>query len=195
MADAAPKKTSRDVKPINGVDTPTLFATLDAVAAQPDLAKFTWRASSRWVKGTHTKARFETFTGAGGDHVHQRTIDYDMDHPQVLVGKDNGPTPVEMLMIALAGCITSGIGNIAAARGVELSEVTSTVEGDMNLLGILGLSKDVRNGYEKMRVNFTVKGDADPETLRKIVEQSRDRSAVFDVITNSVPIELNIQAG
>jgi uncharacterized OsmC-like protein len=184
----------REPKPLNGVDTPTLFATINAVADQPELAKFQWRASSRWVRGTHSQSKFEKFTGAGGDHVHTTEVLYDMDHPKVLVGADNGPTPVEFLMISLAGCITSGIGNIAAARGVELTEVESTVEGDMDLLGILGLSDEVRNGYEKLTVTFNIKGDAPAEKLEQIVEQARARSAVYDVLSNGVPIDLRCNA-
>jgi len=187
-------ETRREPKPLNGVDTPTLFATINAVADQPELAKFQWRASSRWVRGTHSRSKFEKFTGAGADHVHTTEVLYDMDHPKVLVGADNGPTPVEFLMISLAGCITSGIGNIAAARGVELTEVESTVEGDMNLLGILGLSDDVRNGYEKLTVTFNIKGDAPAEKLEQIVEQARARSAVYDVLSNGVPIDLRCNA-
>jgi uncharacterized OsmC-like protein len=112
----------------------------------------------------------------------------------VLVGSDNGPTPAEYLLHALAACLTAGLANIAAARGVNLTEVSSTVEGDIDLLGILGLSPDVRNGYEQIRVKFTVKGD-DPEKLRQVVEQSRKRSAVFDVITNGVPVSIEVDAG
>jgi uncharacterized OsmC-like protein len=181
-------------QPLNGVDTPTLFATINAVAGQPELAKFTFRATQTWVSGTHSLGRFERFSGAGADHTHKNDVVYDFDHPAVLVGKDNGPTPVEMLMIALAGCIISGIGNIAAARRVKLDEVTATVEGEIDLQGILGLSKDVRNGYQKMRLSFDIKGDAPAEKLRQIVEQSRARSAVYDVVTNGVPVEIAVNA-
>jgi uncharacterized OsmC-like protein len=184
----------REPTPLNGVDTPTLFATINAVAGQPELAKFTFRATQTWVNGTHSQGRFETFSGAGGDHTHKNAVVYDFDHPAVLVGKDNGPTPVEMLMISLAGCIMSGIGNIAAARGVTLTEVSSTVEGDIDLQGILGLSKDVRNGYQALRLSFDIKGDAPAEKLRQIVEQSRARSAVYDVLTNGVPVEITVNA-
>lgn len=182
-------------KPLNGVDTPTLFATINAVAGQPDLAKFRFRASQRWVRGTHSQGRFETFSGAGTDHTHQHPVVYDMDHPAVLVGQDHGPTPVEFLLIGLTGCITAGIGNIAAARGVTLDEVTATVEGDIDLRGILGLSKDVRNGYQNIRVTFAIKGDAPAEKLRQIVEQSRARSAVYDVLTNGCPVAIDVVAG
>jgi uncharacterized OsmC-like protein len=134
----------------------------------------------------------EPFTGAGGQHAHKAEYRFDADHPAVLVGKDEGPTPVEFLLHALASCLTAGLANIAAARGITLSEVTSTVEGDIDLNGLLGLSKTVRNGYERIRVRFDVKGDAPAEKLRELVGQSRARSAVFDVLTNGVPVELEI---
>ncbi len=178
--------------PLNGVDTPTLFATLDAVKAQPDLAAFQFRASNKWVKGTHNRSSLHSFYGAGQELEHKHETVIDADHPAVLTGADNAPTPVEYLLAALAACLTSGLANIAAARGVELTEVESTVEGDINLLGILGLSDEVRNGYNHIRVGFTIAGDAPPEKLRELVEQSRARSAVFDVITNSVPVDIDV---
>jgi len=101
---------------------------------------------------------------------------------------------VEFLLHALGACLTAGIANVAAARGVTLTSVESTIEGDINLLGILGLSDQVRNGYERIRVNFKIAGDAPAEKLRQIVEQSRSRSAVFDVLTNGVPVEVAVEA-
>jgi uncharacterized OsmC-like protein len=187
-------ETKRDRGPRNGVDTPTLFATLDAVRSQPDLAKFQFRVSNRWVKGTNSRSRMESFTGAGGQHEHKRVCEYDADHPTVLVGGDEAPTPVEFLLHGLAACITAGIANIAAARGVTLTEVTSRIEGDIDLRGILGLSNEVRNGYQGIRATFDIKGDAPAEKLREIVEQSRARSAVFDVLTNGVPVEVAVNA-
>ena len=180
--------------PRNGIDTPTLFATLDVVKGQPELAKFQFRATNRWIRGTNSRSRIEPFKGAGGVHAHKGVHEYDADHPAVLVGGDQAPTPVEFLLHAIAACITSGIANIAAARGVTLTEVSSTVEGDIDLLGILGLSDQVRNGYQKIRVSFDIKGDAPPEKLRQIVEQSRARSAVYDVLSNGVPVEITVNA-
>jgi uncharacterized OsmC-like protein len=119
---------------------------------------------------------------------------YDADHPAVLVGRDQGPTPVEFLLHALASCLTAGIGNVAAARGVTLSEVESHIEGDIDLRGILGLSDQVRNGFQQIRVSFTIKGDAPPAVLEKIVEQSRKRSAVYDVLTNGIPVSVSVHA-
>jgi uncharacterized OsmC-like protein len=127
--------------------------------------------------------------------MHVKEFAYDADHPKVLVGRDQGPSPVEFLLHALASCLTAGIGNIAAARGVTLSEVESRIEGDIDLRGILGLSDQVRNGYQQMRVTFTIKGDAPPAVLEKIVEQSRKRSAVYDVLTKGVPVMVSVNAG
>ena len=176
----------------NGVDAPRLFATIDAVRAQPELAKFQFRARNRWLRGTHSETRIEAFYGAGAEHAHVREFSYDGDHPAVLCGADQAPTPVEFLLHALASCLTAGIANIAAARGVTLARVESRVEGEIDLQGILGLSEHVRNGYQALRVHFELEGDASDETLRGLVEQSRARSAVYDVITRGTPIEISV---
>ena len=178
----------------NGVDTATLFATLDAVKGNPDIAKFQFRATNRWVSGTHNQSTIHGFHGALQEMTHQQPWTFDADHPAVLVGNDNGPTPVEYVLHALAACLTAGLANIAAARGITLTEVESTVEGDIDLLGILGLSDQVRNGYQQINVRFKVRGD-DPEKLRQVIEQSRQRSAVFDIVTNGVPVEIEVDAG
>jgi uncharacterized OsmC-like protein len=176
----------------NGVDTATLFATLDAVKQAPDAAKFQFRAHNLWVSGTHNRTTIADYFGVGEERSHERTFVFDADHPAVLVGQDHGPTPTEFVLHALAACLTSGLANIAAARGVELTEVRSTVTGDIDLNGILGLNPDVRNGYEQITVHFTIKGDAPAEKLREIVEQSRARSAVYDIITSQVPVTIEV---
>jgi uncharacterized OsmC-like protein len=187
MTDTVASNTVR-----NGVDVDMLFATLNAVKSQPEAAKFQFRASNRWISGTHSRTTISEFYGVGEERAHERTFTSDADHPHVLTGNDNAPTPAEHLLHALAGCLTAGIGNIAAARGVTLTEVESTLEGDIDLLGILGLSDTVRNGYQQLRVHFRIRGDADDETLRSIVEQSRARSAVYDVVTNGVPVSIDV---
>jgi uncharacterized OsmC-like protein len=181
--------------PLNGVNTPTLFGTLDVVKGQPELAKFQFRARNRWQNGNLSETTFGTFSGAGGEHAHKTTFTSNADHPAVLVGEDRAPLPVEYLLHALASCITGGIANIAAARGVRLTEVESHIEGDINLLGIFGFSKEVRNGYQGIRITFSIRGDAPPEKLQEIVEQSRARSAVFDVLTNGVSVSMSVNAG
>jgi uncharacterized OsmC-like protein len=178
----------------NGVDTATLFATINAVKANHEIADFQFRATNRWVNGTHNQSTIHGFYGAGQEMTHNQPFTFDADHPAVLVGTDQAPTPVEFLLHALAACLTAGIANIAAARGVKLTSVESTVEGDIDLLGILGLSDEVRNGYQQIRIGFTIRGD-DPEKLRTVVEQSRNRSAVFDVLTNGVPVAITVDAG
>jgi uncharacterized OsmC-like protein len=180
--------------PRNGVNTPLLLGTIDVVRGQRDLAKFQFRATNEWQSGTHSRTRIESFSGAGGEHAHKMAQVFDGDHPAVLAGDDNAPTPVEFLLHALATCLTAGIANIAAARGVTLTSVRSTLEGDIDLQGILGLSTDVRNGYQKMRVHFAIRGDASTEKLRELVMQSRARSAVYDVLTNGTSIDITVDA-
>jgi uncharacterized OsmC-like protein len=176
----------------NGVDTAALFATLDAVKQAPEAAKFQFRAHNQWVSGTHNRGTIADFFGVGEERAHERSFVFDADHPAVLVGQDQGPTPVEFVLHALAACLTAGLANIAAARRVRLTEVRSTVTGDIDLNGILGLDPDVRNGYDQITVRFTVKGDAPAEKLREIVEQSQARSAVYDIITNHVPVTIEV---
>jgi uncharacterized OsmC-like protein len=176
----------------NGVDTATLFATLDAVKQAPEAARFQFRASNQWVSGTHNRTTIDGYFGVGEERAHERTFVFDADHPAVLVGQDHGPTPAEFVLQALAACLTSGLANIAAARKITLTEVRSTITGDIDLNGILGLNPDVRNGYEQITVRFTIKGDAPAEKLRDLVEQSRARSAVYDVITNGVPVAIEV---
>ena len=187
--------TTTEKAPLNGVDVPTLFGTRDAVKQTNEIAKFQFRATNTWVSGTHSRIVVDDFFGAGQELRHEAPTVTDADHPAVLVGTDNGPTPVEFLLQGLAACLTAGIGNIAAVRGVKLSSVESVVEGDINLLGLLGIDREVRNGYSGIRASFRIRGDAAPEKLAAIVEQSRARSAVFDVLSNGCPVALEIDAG
>jgi uncharacterized OsmC-like protein len=180
----------------NGVDTAALFATLDAVREQPEIAKFQFRATNTWFTGTHSRSSFSGFHGALQEMEHKKVTTVDADHPAVLVGQDEAPSPVEYLLHAIAACLTAGIASIAAARKVRLSKVSATVEGDIDLLGVLGLSDgSVRNGYDRIKVTFHIQGDADDATLRAIVEQSRRRSAVYDTLTSPTPVEIDVVTG
>jgi uncharacterized OsmC-like protein len=179
--------------PRNGVDVPTLFATIDAVKGSPELARFQFRASNEWISGTHSRSLIQGFYGAGQeDPTRAVPFTYDADHPAVLVGSNRGPTPVEFLLHAIAACLTAGLANIASARGITLHRVSSTVEGDIDLLGVLGLSGAVRNGYRQIRVHFEVAGDASPEQLVALVEQSRSRSAAYDVLVNGTDVQIDV---
>ena len=178
----APARPTKE--PRNGVNTPVLLATINAVKDAPELARFRFRASNRWFSGTYNESRVEMFDGAGGEHSHKSQYRYTADHPAVLVGEDRGPTPIEFLLHGLAACITSGIANIAAVRGITLTSVESQVEADA-----------VRNSYQRVRINFTISGDAPRPQLRQIVEQSRRRSAVYDVLTNPTPVHVDVVVG
>ena len=157
----------------NGVDTATLFATLDAVKGQPEIAKFQFRASNTWVSGTHSRSTVSDFYGAQQEMAHKHVTTVDADHPAVLVGEDNAPTPVEYLLHAIAACLTAGVANIAAARGVELTKVTSTVEGDIDLLGILGPVRRV--GPQRLRAD---QGHVPHRRRRRRRDAAADRRAV-----------------
>jgi uncharacterized OsmC-like protein len=178
--------------PRNGVDTPKLFATIGAVAQQTTLARFQFRAASRWMNGTHTRTAMGEFYGAGSEMKRGTTFEADADHPVVLCGEDHGPTPAEWLLHGLAGCLTAGIANISAARGVTLNRVECSLEGDIDLQGILGLSNDVRNGFQAVRVSFRIDADAPAEKITEIVRQAQVRSAVLDVLTNGVPVFVSV---
>lgn len=188
------KATRTPRGPLNGVDTPNLFATINFVAANKGTEQFTFRARNEWISGTHSRTEISGYYGAMGEQSRDKSFIAEGDHPAVLVGKDNAPTPVEYLLHAIAACLTAGIGNIAAARGVKLTRVNSIVEGNIDISGLLGLSDKVRNGYRDINVRFEIEGDASPEKLRQIVEQSRSRSAVFDVLTNGVPVNIEVDA-
>lgn len=177
----------------NGVDTDALFGALDAVKAQPAAAKFQFRASNSWVSGTHSRSTIDGFFGLGAEQTHVESFVFDADHPRQLVANDRGPTPAEYLLHALAACITAGIGNIAAARGIGLTRVESTVTGDIDLLGLLGLDRAVRNGYQAIEVRVRIEGDAEAADLAAVVERSVARSAVFDVLTNGTTVKVSVE--
>lgn len=181
--------------PINGVDVPTLFATINAVDETRELANFQFRATNSWKSGTYSTTSIKSFYGAGQDHDHAEEFTVDADHPAVLVGEDRAPLPVELVLAGLSSCLTGGIGNIASARGVELHSVESTIEGEIDLQGILGLSDEVRNGYQELRVDIRIEGDAPREKLDQIVQQAVARSAVYDIITNRVPVQITVNGG
>ncbi len=176
----------------NGVNVEGLFATIGVVRDQPELGRFQFRTLHEWISGTHNQATIDGFYGAGQEHVREQPKVIEADHPAVLVGDDLGATPAELLLNALGACLMSGLANIAAARGVDLQGVTATVEGDIDLRGILGLTDELRNGFESIRVVFHVEGDAEAEKLAGLVAQSRNRSAVFDVLTNGVPVSVDV---
>ncbi len=178
----------------NGVDIAAIREARSLMTDSPELADFQFRATNQWVEGVQSRTSFETFYGAGDEQRHRQVFTFDADHPELFAAPDNGPTPVEFVLHALASCLTAGIASIAAHRGITLHRVTSTVEGDIDLLGLMGIDSGVRNGYSAIRVSFELAGDAPAEELDKLVAQSTRRSAVYDVVTNGVPVDINVKA-
>ena len=178
----------------NGVNVEALLGAREAFTGQPELTQFTWRARNEWVNGTHSRTTIDTFHGVGGEQSHHAPQVHDADHPAIFAAEDNGSTPVEFVLHALASCLTGGLAAVAANRGVTLNSVTSTIEGDMDLQGILGMDRDVRNGYSGVRVDFEIDADADAEDIERLVAQSQKRSAVYDILTGNVPVEITVTA-
>jgi len=176
----------------NGVDTAALLGARTALTASPAAAAFTWRASCSWVHGTHSTSTVHGFSGLGQDMNHRTTYKFEVDHPECFASQDLGATPVEYVLVGLAGCLTAGVAAVAQHREIQLRSVTATIEGDMNVLGILGADPEVRNGFDSVRVRFAIDADATRAELEAIVAQSQKRSAVYDVITNptNVVVEL-----
>jgi uncharacterized OsmC-like protein len=177
----------------NGVDTTQLFGTLDAVKADPELGTFQFRARNRWIDGSHNRTTIRDFYAAKQEDTSRaESFVIDAGEPAILVGTDTGANPAEYLLHALAACLTTSIVYVAAARGIHLTEVESTLEGDMDVQGALGLSDEVRNGFEQIRVSFRIAGDAPPEKLREVVSRAQARSAVFDMVTHGVPVAIDV---
>ena len=177
----------------NGVDTGVMFGTLDAIKAQPELGTFQFRARNRWLGGSHNRTTIQDFYGAGQeDSSRTEAFTVDAGEPPILLGANEGANPAEYLLHALASCLTTSLVYVAAARGVHLTEVESTLEGDMDVQGALGLSDDFRNGFEQIRVSFQVEGDAPAEKLQEVVTRAQARSAVFDMVTNGVPVSVDV---
>jgi uncharacterized OsmC-like protein len=178
----------------NGVDTATMFATLDAIKAQPEIAQFQFRARNRWLGGAHNRSTIKDFYAACAEDT-SRTKAWDLDagEPAILLGADTGPNPAEYLLHALAACVTTSLVFSAAARGVHLTSVESVLEGDLDVQGAMGTNTvDYRNGFSAIRMTVTISGDAPAEKLRQVVQRGTDRSVVFDSIANGVPISVDV---
>ena len=179
----------------NGINVDQLYGTLDAIKGQPGLGRFQFRATNRWLGGAHNQSTIRDFYGAGQeDRSRIEAFIADAGEPAVLLGKDTGPNPAEFLLHALAACLTTSIVYVAAARGVELISVESTLEGDLDVRGGLGIDESVRNGFEQIRVTFDVKANAPDEKIREVVKRAKARSVVYDSITRGVPVEVVLAA-
>jgi len=176
----------------NGVNVQALLGAREALAAAPEAAEFTWRASCTWRNSTHSHSTVTGFTGLGAEQRHRNTYEYDVDHPECFASEDNGATPVEIVLVGLVGCLTAGVAAVAQYRGIQLRSVAATIDGQMNVLGILGADPDVRNGFEAVTVRFAIDADASREDLEALIAQSQKRSAVFDIVTNPTNVRVEL---
>lgn len=184
--------TMTDTPVDNGVNTEALLGAREALSEAPEAAAFTWRSSTRWVHGTHSTSTIEGFSGLGTEHQHKKAYAFEADHPECFASQDLGATPVEILLAGLGSCLTAGVAAVAQHREIQLRSVTATIEGDMNVLGILGADPDVRNGFSAIRVRFEIDSDASLEDIRAVIAQSQKRSAVFDVVTNPTAVTVEL---
>ena len=176
----------------NGVNVEALLGAREALTEAPEAAQFKWRATSEWLNGTHSRATVDKFFGLGEEHEHRNAYQFDTDHPEVFAAEDNGATPVEFILVGLAGCLTAGIASVAQNRNIQLRSVKATLEAGMDLRGILGIDSDVRNGFDGINVRFDIDADASAEDIAAIVAQSQKRSAVFDVVTNPTDVAVTV---
>lgn len=176
----------------NGVNVQALLDAREALSAAPEAAQFQWRANCTWRTGTHSHTTVTGFSGLGTDHKHRTDYAFDVDHPECFASEDHGATPVEYVLVGLVGCLTAGVAAVAQHRGIQLRSVTATIEGDMNVLGILGADPEVRNGFEAIRVRYEIDADASRTELQALVAQSQKRSAVYDIVTNPTNVTVEI---
>jgi len=177
----------------NGVNVAALLDARETLMTALEAARFTWKASCNWVNGTHSHASVHEFDGLGGQQTHRREFRFDVDHPECFAAEDNGATPVEFVLVGLAGCLTAGVASVAQNRGIQLRSVKASLEGAMDIQGILGADRDVRNGFDDVRVTFEIDADASREDIEALVAQSQKRSAVFDVITNPTNVSVQVK--
>ena len=177
----------------NGVNVQALLDARVALESAPEAAQFQWRASCEWKNGTHSHSTVEGYFGLGEHHKHKKIFNFDADHPAVFASEDKGATPVEYVLVGLASCLTAGVAAVAQNRDIQLNSVVATLEGGMDIQGILGMDSDIRNGFDGIKVSYKIDADASPKDIEALVAQSQKRSAVYDIVTNptNVTVEVN----
>ncbi len=176
----------------NGVNVEALLGAREALTAAPEAAKFTWRATCKWVNGTHSRSTINGFFGLGEEQNHKTEFTFEADHPEVFASEDHAATPVEMVLAGLASCLTAGVAAVAQMRDIQLNSVSATLEGGMDIQGILGMDSDVRNGFDGIKVHYDIDADASEDDIKAIVAQSQKRSAVFDIVTNPTNVTVDV---
>ena len=176
----------------NGVNVQALLEAREVLAGAPEAAQFTWRASSKWQNGVHSITSVHDYFGLGEEHSHKAETVFDADHPETFAAEDNGITPIEYLLVGLSSCLTAGVAAVAQNRGIQLRSVEATVEGNHDIRGILGVDSDVRNGFNDVKVTFSIDADASKEEIEALVAQSQKRSAVFDALSNPTTVNVEV---
>src|SRR5271170_6794124 len=176
----------------NGVNVQALLDAREVLKGAPEAAQFTWRASAKWNSGVHSTIKVQSFFGLGQEQNHKTESVLEADHPEVFAAEDNGITPIEYLIVGLASCLSAGVASVAQNRGIQLRSVEATVEGEHDVRGILGADSDVRNGFNDVKVTFTIDADASREDIEALVAQSQKRSAVFDALTNPTDVTVEV---
>ena len=176
----------------NGVNVEALLEAREALTSAPEAAQFEWRATCEWKMGTHSNSTVDGFFGLGEEQKHRTRYSFDVDHPEIFASEDNGATPVEYVLVGLAGCLTAGVAAVAQLREIQLNSVAATVEGAMDVRGILGMDTDVRNGFSSIKVSYRIDADATPDEIKALVAQSQKRSAVYDIITNPTDVRVEV---
>ncbi len=177
----------------NGVNVEALLGAREALTGAPEGAQFKWRATSEWVNGTHSRTTVDGFYGLGAEQKHRQVFKFDSDHPEVFASEDNGATPVEFVLVGLAGCLGAGIASVAQNRNIQLRSVKATLEAGMDLQGILGIDDAVRNGFDGIKVHYEIDADASQDDIAALVAQSQKRSAVFDIVTNPTDVTVTVR--
>ena len=191
---ATPTSTATAKKKANnGVNVDALLGAREALSKAPEAAKFTWRATCKWINGTHSRSSVQGFHGLGAEQKHKTEFTFEADHPEIFASEDKGATPVELVLAGLASCLTAGVAAVAQNRNIQLRSVEAKLEGSMDIQGILGIDKDVRNGYDDITVTFDIDADAPRKDIEALVAQSQKRSAVYDIITNPTNVKVKVK--
>jgi uncharacterized OsmC-like protein len=178
---------------VNEINVSEWFAIIEKIKSQPDLAKSRLRAHNRWVGGTHCRTFIHDFYGAGQERTHAESFTLEADEPALLLGRDQGPSATEAHLYALASCLNTSFMYHASAHRVRVEELELELEGDMDLQGVMGLSAQVRNGFQEIRVTFRVKADAPREKIEQLCELAQKRSPVFDITTHPTPVSVRLE--
>ncbi|UCD33000.1 MAG: OsmC family protein [Desulfobacterales bacterium] len=179
-------------KILNGVNLDQLFSTIDLIKKKPDIAKFRFRARNSWVNGTYNRATVKDFYGALEEDNSREPKVFDIDEPPVLLGYNKGNNPVEYLLVALSGCLTTSLIAHASARGIQINGLESRYEGDIDLRGFLGISEDVPVAYQDIRVYFKIDADISDEQKEELIQMAQKYSPVFNTITKSAPVSVHL---